>query len=70
MSFRNIVETLLGLLTRLSPTGGGGGGGCVTSARRVFALIAGNPKRDLYEQNYGLFSLEDRKRDPNPEFTP
>ena len=26
MSFRNIVETLLGLLTRLSPTGGGGGG--------------------------------------------
>ena len=33
-------------------------------------LIAGNPKRDLHKQKYWLFSLEDRKRDPYPEFTP
>ena len=33
----------------------------------ILDLIAGNPKRDLYEQIYCFFSLEDRKRDPNRE---
>ena len=36
----------------------------------ILDLIAGNPKRNLYEQKYWLFSAEDRKRDPNLEFTP
>ena len=36
----------------------------------ILDLIADDPKRDLYEQKYWLFGLEDRKRDPNSEFTP
>ena len=47
-----IAETLLGLFTCLSPTGGGGGEGgggkeCVTSARRVFAITL--PRERLSE---------------------
>ena len=31
----------------------------------IIDKFAGNPERDLYEQNYWFFRLEDRERDPS-----